>query len=84
MPLTDRRRYWRRNLCLTALLLALWLAVTFGPAFFARELDFAFFGWPFSFWIGAQGAPFVYLLIVAIYARAMERLDREHGVDREE
>lgn len=68
--------YWRRNQCLIGLLLALWAGVAFGVAFFARELDFVFFGWPFSFWVAAQGAPLVFLFIVWIYARTMARLDR--------
>jgi putative solute:sodium symporter small subunit len=76
----EHRRYWRRTMRLTSLLLVLWLAVTFGVAFFARELSFQFFGWPFSFWVGAQGAVVVYLGIVFWYERTMNRLDREHGV----
>ena len=81
MPLLEQRRlHWRSNLRLTSVLLAVWFAVTFGVAYFARELDFNFFGWPFSFWVAAQGALIVYVAITWYYARAMERLDREHGV----
>ena len=74
-----RRRYWRRNLRVTAALMAVWFIVTFVVGYYARELDFAFFGWPFSFWMAAQGAPLVYCLIVAAYARRMNRSDREIG-----
>lgn len=82
MELTDtHRRYWRKNLRITALLLGLWFLVTFVVSFYARDLNFAFFGWPFSFWMGAQGAPVVYCLIVAFYARYMNRLDEAHGVE---
>jgi putative solute:sodium symporter small subunit len=78
---TDHRRsYWQRNLRLTAGLLAVWFVVTFVLPFFARDLRFRFFGWPFSFWAAAQGALVVYLLLVCYYARAMNRLDHEHGV----
>ena len=76
--------YWRRNLRLTAVLMAIWFVVSFGVAWFARELSFDFFGWPFSFWVGAQGALVVYVLIIGHYARTMNRLDREHGVAEEE
>lgn len=69
------RRYWRTNLRLTALLLCIWFCVTFGVSFFARELDFRFFGWPFSFWVAAQGALLMYGLIIAFYAWYMNRLD---------
>lgn len=72
--------YWARTRRLTGRLLVLWALVTFGVVFFARELSFSFFGWPFSFWMGAQGAPLVYVLIVAYYARRMNRLDHGHDV----
>jgi putative solute:sodium symporter small subunit len=72
-------RYWRRNLVLIAGLLAVWFGVTFGIAYFARELSFEFFGWPFSFWVASQGAIFVFVLIVAVYTWRMDRLDAEVG-----
>lgn len=76
----NQRAYWRKTLRLTGVLLAVWFVVTFGVAFFARELSFVFLGWPFSFWVGAQGALVVYVLIVAFYAHAMARLDEAHGM----
>jgi putative solute:sodium symporter small subunit len=83
--MTDaRQRHWRGNLFVTALLLLVWLIVTFGVSYFARELSFSFFGWPFSFWMGAQGALAVYLMIVGFYAWYMNRLDVRHGADEEE
>ncbi|MBS3912449.1 MAG: DUF4212 domain-containing protein [Hydrogenophaga sp.] len=82
MDLTDNhRRYWRKNLRITGVLLAIWFVVTFVVSYFARELSFSFFGWPFSFWMGAQGALVVYCLIIGFYAWYMNRLDIEHGVD---
>lgn len=67
--------YWRRNLRLIALLLVVWAALTFVPAFFARSLTFNFIGWPFAFWMAAYGAPLAYLIIIAIFARTMNRAD---------
>jgi putative solute:sodium symporter small subunit len=86
MQRTDNhRRYWRKNLVVTALLLLVWFATTFGVSYFARALSFSFFGWSFSFWMGAQGALLVYCLIVGFYAWYMNRLDIAHdaadGVD---
>jgi len=72
--------YWHRNLRLTAVLLAIWFGVTFVLIYFARSLTFNFFGWPFSFYIAAQGALLVYLAIIIFYARYMNRLDREYDV----
>ena len=72
--------YWRSNLRTIAALLLIWFAVTFGVAYFAYDLQFAFFGWPFSFWVAAQGALIVYGLIIWYYARFMDELDRRHDV----
>jgi putative solute:sodium symporter small subunit len=82
MQLTERHHeYWRRNLRLTSVLLAIWFAVTFVMAFFARELaTINFFGWPFSFYMAAQGSLIVYVVIIWYYAKAMRKLDEEYGV----
>ena len=72
-------RLWRRNLALIALLLAAWLALGFVPAYFARDLDFTLFGWPFSFWMAAYGASLGYLVLIAIYAFARNRAERLPG-----
>lgn len=85
MPLTDQhRRYWRKTLRVTTVLLLVWFGVTFGVSYFARALRFPFFGWPFSFWMGAQGAPVIYGLIIGFYAWYMNRLDVAHDVADDE
>lgn len=78
------RRRWRAGQRVTAWLLAVWLVVTFGVAYFARELNGRVFGWPFSFWVAAQGALIVYLVLVCVYARLMHRLDIAHGFAEDE
>lgn len=81
MQITDNHhRYWSKTLNITAVLLSIWFVVTFVVSYFARELSFNFFGWPFSFWMGAQGSLIVYVAIVWFYARHMNQLDNEHGV----
>ena len=85
MELTENlRRYWRKNLRLTGALLALWFGVSFGVSYYARELSFNFFGWPFGFWMAGQGSLVVYCVIVWFYARYMEKLDLEYGVQESE
>jgi putative solute:sodium symporter small subunit len=81
-PTTDdaARRRWQICLRVTAWLLVIGFAVTFGVAFFARQLSFSVFGWPLSFWVASQGALVVYLALVCFYARAMRRLDEQFGV----
>jgi putative solute:sodium symporter small subunit len=74
------KEYWRKNLTITVILMAIWFFVTYVIGFFARDLSFNFFGWPFYFWVGAQGALVVYVLIIGFYAWYMNKLDREYGV----
>jgi len=85
LKLTERHhQYWRKNLRISGILLVVWFVVTFVVAFYARELSFNFFGWPFSFWVASQGALIVYVLIIGFYAWYMNRLDREFGVAEDE
>ena len=85
MQLTERHlEYWNKNLRITAVLLAIWFVVTFVLGYYARELSFNFFGWPFSFWMGAQGSLIVYVVLIWYYARTMNKMDNEYGVDEGE
>lgn len=76
----NHQAYWRKNLRITGILLFIWFLVTYVVAYFARDLSFNFFGWPFSFWVASQGALVVYVAIIGYYAYYMNRLDQEHGV----
>jgi putative solute:sodium symporter small subunit len=80
----NHQRYWNKNLRITSILMLIWFVVTFVVAYFARELNFSFFGWPFSFWVAAQGALVVYVAIIGYYAYYMNKLDIAHGVAEEE
>ena len=85
MQLTESHKdYWRKNLRITGILLAIWFVVTFVIGYYARELNFNFFGWPFSFWVGGQGALIVYCVIIWYYAHYMNKPGIEHGVAEEE
>lgn len=85
MQLTERHKeYWSKNLRITAVLLALWFIVTYVIGYFARSLDFTFFGWPFAFYMGAQGSLIIYVGIIWFYANYMNKLDQEYGVEEGE
>jgi putative solute:sodium symporter small subunit len=63
-----------RVLALKAVLLTLWAVITFGFCFFARDLQFMMGSWPFGYWMAAQGAVLMFIVIVAFYAMVMKRL----------
>jgi len=85
MQITEvQEQYWQKNLNVTAKLMGVWFVVTFVVTFFARDLSFNFFGWPFSFWMASQGSLIIYVLIIWYYASYMNKIDQEHGVAEEE
>lgn len=68
--------YWGSVRRLTLLLAGAWFGVTLTVIFFARELAaYTILGWPFSFYMAAQGSTLVYVLIIGIYAWRMKALD---------
>ena len=81
MELTEKHKeYWRKNVRITIVLMVIWAFITYVIGYYARELSFNFFGWPFSFWVGAQGALALYVVLIGFYAWYMNKLDREYGV----
>lgn len=81
MELTEKHKeYWRKNVRITIVLMVIWALITYGVGYYARELSFNFFGWPFSFWVGAQGALAMYVVLIGFYAWYMNKLDQEYGV----
>ena len=82
MQLSEKHlEYWRKNLNITAILMVIWFVVTFVIGYYARELSFNFFGWPFSFYMAAQGSLVIYVVIIWYYAKYMRKLDIEYGVE---
>lgn len=78
IPAKSDTVYWQRTRRLTAVLLTIWLALTFSVIFFARELStLNFLGWPLSFYMAAQGAVLSYVVLLDVYGRRMRRLDRQ-------
>jgi putative solute:sodium symporter small subunit len=86
MQLTQKhRQYWRKNLRLTGVLLAVWFLVSFVIGWFARDLQsVTFLGFPLSFYMGAQGALVIFVVLVGYYAYRMDKLDREYGVHEDD
>ena len=78
----DRQDYWRRTRRLTFALLGFWLCVTFGSTWFARDINqIVILGFPLGFYMAAQGALVIFLLIIWWYNRQMRKIDREFGLE---
>ena len=79
----DHRAYWRANLRLIAVLLTIWALVSyvFGILLVEQLNAWKIGDLPLGFWFAQQGAIYVFVLLIFIYAWQMDKLDRKHGVD---
>jgi putative solute:sodium symporter small subunit len=70
-----------QNLTITAILLFIWFVVTFVIGYYARELHgITILGFPFAFYMGAQGSLVIYVVIIGVYAWYMNKQDKIYGV----
>jgi putative solute:sodium symporter small subunit len=74
------RRYWRRNVSVMAVLLAVWAVAGLGcGVLFADELNRLHLGgFPLGFWFAQQGSILVFVALIFLYALILNRLDAEH------
>ena len=77
------QEYWKKNLRLLAVLLAVWFFVSYGCGIiFADYLNnFRLGGYKLGFWFAQQGAIYVFIIIIFVYVNRMNKLDKEYGVD---
>lgn len=82
MKLTAKHQeYWNKNLIMTSILLALWFVTTFVVGWFSGELNsIVIAGFPLGFYMNAQGALIIYVVIIWFYQHYMNNLDIEYGV----
>ncbi len=76
------QEYWKENLRLVAILMAIWAFVSYGlgilfrPALAGIEIG----GTDLGFWFAQQGSIYVFLVLIFYYAWKMNKLDREYDV----
>jgi len=76
-----RDRYWRANLKWLAILLTIWFLVSYGCGIlWVDQLDKIIIpgtGFKLGFWFAQQGSIYVFVILIGVYVRVMNRLDRE-------
>lgn len=77
--------YWKANRALIAILLAIWALVSFVFAILLAEslYNVRVGSVPMSFWWAQQGSMVVFVILIFVYARRMDVLDRKYGVQEE-
>ena len=75
--------YWRANIRIIWVCLAIWALVSYGFGIILRPLvsGIPLGGSDLGFWYAQQGSILVFILLIFWYAARMHRLDREHGVE---
>lgn len=83
-PTSERRHeYWRRNVRYLVGLLGVWAVVSFGLSIlFVDRLDaIRVGGFKLGFWFSQQGSIYVFVALIFVYVKLMNRLDRDYDVD---
>jgi len=75
--------YWKANIRLVLSLLFVWFFISFGCGIlFVDALDTVRFGgFKLGFWIAQQGSIFVFVALIIIYIRAMDKLDDKYNLE---
>jgi putative solute:sodium symporter small subunit len=81
----DHHTYWRKNLQVIGICLAIWATVSLGfGVLLAPALDtFQLGGYPLGFWFAHQGSIYTFIALIFFYTWRMNRLDREYDVDEQ-
>tara|TARA_A100001037_G_scaffold56126_1_gene48294 strand:- start:889 stop:1164 length:276 start_codon:yes stop_codon:yes gene_type:complete len=80
LNLQERRKaYWRANLKILAILMTIWFVVSFGCGIlFVEQLNqIKLGGFKLGFWMAQQGSIYVFVALIFVYVRQMNKLDRE-------
>ncbi|MBX3180683.1 MAG: DUF4212 domain-containing protein [Candidatus Hydrogenedentes bacterium] len=83
MEKQEKLDYWRKNVALIRWLLAVWFLVSLGAGIlFVSPLNaISIGGLPFGFWMAQQGSIFVFVVLIFIYAKRMDKIDHDHHAD---
>lgn len=77
------KKYWNSNLKILAILLLIWFISSFGLGILlVEELNsIRIGGFKLGFWFAQQGSIYIFVILIFVYVRLMNRLDRKHGVE---
>ena len=72
--------YWRENLRIMGVLLAIWAAVGLGCGVLLADVlnHYRLGGFPLGFWFAQQGSIIVFVVLILVYSLLLNRLDDRH------
>lgn len=77
------KAYWKENLGYLAILLSIWFVVSyvFGILLVDQLNSIKLGGFKLGFWFAQQGSMYVFVILIFVYVRLMNKLDKKYGVD---
>lgn len=84
--MTDKQNataYWKENLKYLIILLSIWFIVSYGAGILFREAlnEIRLGGFKLGFWFAQQGSIYVFVILIFVYVRIMNKLDKKYGYD---
>jgi putative solute:sodium symporter small subunit len=81
----QKKQYWRYNIKLTTVLLAIWFVVTFliSGIWAGWFNQWTIIGFPLGYYMAAQGSLAIFVIEIAVYAYLMNKKDEEYGIREE-
>lgn len=75
------KEYWKHNLKYLIILLPIWFLVSFGAGIiFVTQLnEIKLGGFKLGFWFAQQGAIYTFVILIIVYIRLMNKLDKKYG-----
>ena len=82
MSQKNLKEYWRKNIKIVLTLLSIWFLVSYVFSIFIVDLlnSISIGGAKLGFWFAQQGSIYVFVLLIYIYVRYMNKLDKEYDV----
>ncbi|MGE5513557.1 MAG: DUF4212 domain-containing protein [Bacteroidota bacterium] len=83
MQKSSDETHWKRTTNLMLTHLGIWLLFGYVVHMFVKPLNqitVPVLGFPLGFYMAAQGSLIVFVVMLFIFARQQDRIDREHGV----
>ena len=78
-------QHWSETRSLTTWILILWFIFSMGIFFFANSLNsMTFFGWPFGFYMAAQGSLVIFVVLIVVLNIKQEKIDEKYGLEEEQ
>lgn len=84
MSLNKRaQQYWKENIRYVLILLAIWFLVSYGFGIFLAEPLNAIRigGAKLGFWFAQQGSIYIFVILIFVYVRLMNKLDKKYEFD---